>query len=196
MHGINACCQLGAALFRRSKKTCLCIRRSHGVAAANSEGELAALEDGAADEGGAALGGGAAAATFEGDLEGGAAVEGGAALGYSAAAAISEGELAQGATARWMKEGDNAAKAAWWIKQGPEAMLLAVAEAMWESGEIVRTSHEQRLRNTMKAGSEYVTPPRYTDLVRNGYLSPNLPPPQGYIWHASGGKWVLASRGG
>ena len=72
----------------------------------------------------------------------------------------------------------------------------AAAQAMWASGELAETTPAQRRRNPMCSGVSYGTPPRYTALLKYGYISPNLPAPSGYQWRSHAGVWSLQPRGG
>ena len=91
-----------------------------------------------------------------------------------------------------------------------------LAQSMWASGELRETTEDQRKRNRMTSGTDYRTPPRYTALLRHGYLGlilkllrttaqdthatnikgPNLPPPIGHRWLYCPGRWILAEKGG
>ena len=70
------------------------------------------------------------------------------------------------------------------------------AVAMWQAGELCETTPEQRQRNGRCAGVNYGTPHRYAQLLRYGYLGPNLPPPTSYHWACRPGTWILLPRGG
>ena len=84
------------------------------------------------------------------------------------------------------------------VVQVPDAPehIHAVAVGMWESGELSVTSPEQRRRNGRLPGISYGTPTRYTELLKWGYIGPNLPAPSGYYWRCRPGEWVLCARGG
>ena len=81
------------------------------------------------------------------------------------------------------------------VPDAPEH-VHAVAVGMWESGELKPTTLEQRRRNGRLPGISYGTPTRYTELLKWGYIGPNLPPPSGFHWRCQPGQWVLCERGG
>ena len=78
--------------------------------------------------------------------------------------------------------------------------VLAAVHA--EMQELVRTGVIQpstlimRTRQKHSKGCEYGVPPGLHSAWLHGYISPNLPPPQGLLWKFKGNKWFLAPRGG
>ena len=64
---------------------------------------------------------------------------------------------------------------------------------------------EQRARNLaqvwagLRAGTQYAVPKTYPALMtafRRGYIAPNLPPPDGFMWRGRAYAWHLVPRGG
>eukprot|EP00971_Amphidinium_carterae_P248825 4939078-Amphidinium_carterae.1 len=69
-------------------------------------------------------------------------------------------------------------------------------EELVRANKIVATTPTQRLRNRRTHNTEYGVPQTLKEGLVWGYVSPNLPPPQGMIWRASAGSWKLCHRGG
>ena len=70
-------------------------------------------------------------------------------------------------------------------------------ESLAAQGAVPMTTPEQReLSGGMRAGSEYRVPDSLLEALRWGYVGPDLPAPQGFLWRGRAGKWQLAPRGG
>jgi len=67
---------------------------------------------------------------------------------------------------------------------------------LYARGALPLTSPEQRSRQRLSAGTDYGVPRMYREALHHGYLNPNLPPPDHYLWRCRGAVWTLAPRGG
>ena len=70
-------------------------------------------------------------------------------------------------------------------------------EAMIAAGQLPRTTKAQRRRNKRTNNTEYGVPQGLSEALQWGFVHPNLPPPRGMQWVASGLKqFTLQYRGG
>ena len=69
--------------------------------------------------------------------------------------------------------------------------------ALAMDGAIPKTTLEQRQRSgKMVSGTEYGVPPYLSEALRRSYISPNLPPPEGWNWKCRALNWFVAPKGG
>ena len=64
------------------------------------------------------------------------------------------------------------------------------------SGKIPKSTLTQRERQRAVTNTHYEIPAPLAPALRHGYISPNLPPPQGMKWVCKAGTWRLRHRGG
>ena len=70
-------------------------------------------------------------------------------------------------------------------------------EALVASGDLPRTSEQQRRRQRLVHGRTYRVPPFLSGALKSGYINPNLPAPRGMQWRSLDAKtWSLQPRGG
>lgn len=79
---------------------------------------------------------------------------------------------------------------------GISAELHAQMLELHSRGVIPTTTPEQRCRQKLTKGERYKVPEEIRPALFAGYVSPNLPPPDGWVWRRRGGGWHLAQRGG
>ena len=63
-------------------------------------------------------------------------------------------------------------------------------------GVIPPTTIEQRRKHRLTAGTSYGVPGMFRVALHAGYIHPDLPPPQGWVWRARPGRYILLPRGG
>ena len=63
-------------------------------------------------------------------------------------------------------------------------------------GRIPRSTLAQRERQRIVSNTRYNIPQPLAAALRHGYISPNLPPPQGMVWVCHASSWRLRPRGG
>ena len=81
--------------------------------------------------------------------------------------------------------------------KGVPPQVHAHMQDLANRGALPITTTQQRERQRFTSGSEYGVPHFYADARRWGYIGPNLPAPEGYIWRCGGHcQWVLCVRGG
>ena len=74
--------------------------------------------------------------------------------------------------------------------------VAAALEEMVGRGVLPRTTRAQRRRQQATAGTTYSVPTPFNAAFRWGYIHPNLPPPENYIWRRTSGGFRLCRRGG
>lgn len=68
--------------------------------------------------------------------------------------------------------------------------------SMFAAGGLPQSSQEQRSRFSKTSGSKYAVPEGLTEAWRFHYVHPNIPPPRGMEWKATGGVLRLRPRAG
>ena len=63
-----------------------------------------------------------------------------------------------------------------------------------DDGILPPTAAATRKRVRESRGGRYKCPPAYTDAVRWGYTSPNLPYPHNMLWRHHEGEWILCYK--
>lgn len=67
---------------------------------------------------------------------------------------------------------------------------------LMSEGALPKTTKSQRQRQCRASGSGHAVPEAFRWALQHGYISPNLPAPDGFIWRCRASTWKLSRLGG